>query len=146
MANVKKRVDLVREDASAGKSFTNSFLMDANVTPTVDLFKSAVHDYIQNCLVRGDTSKIWEDFNWGDAMHQLPKEIWNRHGIDPVEGNTKTHGAASITLKVQQDEILLPPDSYKKVPLASQIQSAAKRAAEQGRGTQTNVKNNDFVK
>lgn len=110
------RVTIIRERYSERESWSDDFWVDASKTPSVSLFKEAIEDFL---MTPGGTSAIEatiEDFNWGDAMIYVPTEIWNKHGIYPLDPQCTTHemglkptSSEQIhSFTVYQDEILIP--------------------------------------
>jgi len=112
-------VTIVRERRSENEQWSDSFWVDAKEVPTVELFKSAVQDYLKTGDGHLAIKQTMEDFNWGDAMMYVPSYHWNSHGIYPVvpgispkeAGITPTPNNNPIAFIVDQDEILIP-DSY----------------------------------
>lgn len=108
------RVVLLRERAWENAFWTDDFWVDANKTPTIDLFKAAVQEYLNTPDGMQEIKNTCEDFNWGDAVMYVPSDIWNKHGIyENIEDmpNLTPARRDSIILKVNQDEVLIP-DSY----------------------------------
>lgn len=68
--------------------------------------EQAMRDAVQEYLETSEAKKILEynnyDFNWGDAILNLPDEIWNKHGLHPIKNN------AVITVNVNHDENMAP--------------------------------------
>ena len=115
------RISIIRERYSEHEAWSDDFWVDASLTPSVALFKTAIEDYLRTEDGMRDIKATCEDFNWGDAMVYVPIETWNKHGIYPLDPNRDPHelGLSPTTslnyqsFLVNQDEILIPDyDAY----------------------------------
>lgn len=112
-------VNIIRERPSENEAWSDAFWVDARKTPSPDLFRAAVQDYLSTGDGHISIQRSSEDFNWGDAIMDVPDSFWNLHGIYPVDhdrspremGLAPTPNCNPIDFKVDQDEILIP-DSY----------------------------------
>ena len=111
-------VILVRERLSEGESWSDSFWVDASKTPSVELFKEVVEEYLRTPDGRKDIERTFNDFNWGDAFMYVPLKLWQTHGIFDASGSIipKDRGIVpnpasnGYTFVVDQDEVLIPAD------------------------------------
>lgn len=146
------QVTLIRERYSDDEIWSDVFWVDALKTPAKELFVAAVEEFLSTPDGRQAIEDTCEDFNWGDAVMYVPEEIWNKHGIysdirdlTPNQRSlAPTSSDMSVTIKVDQDEILIPDAYYHKdaerQPLDNIIQSASRRT---GNPTQDNKSNPD---
>ena len=139
-------VTLVRERLAEGEHWSDHFWVDANKTPSVELFKAVVQEYLRTPDGRKDIKDSCYDFNWGDAIMFVPLALWESHGIYDADGSylPKEKGLVpnpnsnGFTFVVDQDEILIPDDysdrldtpEEEKPSLKDQIQSAATRVSD----------------
>lgn len=111
-------VTLVRERLAEGEHWSDHFWVDANKTPSVELFKAVVQEYLRTPDGQKDIEDSCYDFNWGDAIMFVPLALWESHGIYDADGsylpnekglvpNPKSNG---FTFVVDQDEVLIPSD------------------------------------
>lgn len=135
------RTTLIRHRPWENTSWSNDFWIDASKVPSKVLFEQAVHDYLNTAAGKLAIEFTCNDFNWGDAMMYVPENIWNRHGIYPLDYNrpaselglAPTSSEHLSTIQVDQDEVLIPDESSKEAitsrPLTDLIASAGARAA-----------------
>ena len=147
------QVTLIRDLYSEDETWSDVFWVDALKTPSKDLFMAAVEEFLNTPEGRQAIEDTSEDFNWGDAVMYVPEEIWNKHGIysddrdmTPAQRNfSPISSIMPVTIKVDQDEILIPDSYYDKSadrqPLSSIIQSASDRT---GSSTQHNKPSSDL--
>lgn len=108
------RVALIRERLSEDERWIDEFWIDSSNTPSVELFKAAVEEYLRTEDGIKNIEDTCEDFNWGDAVMYIPSEAWNKHGIYVSYPSLTEQGLAPIpsenifSLTVDQDEILIP--------------------------------------
>lgn len=133
------QVTLIRDRYSEDETWSDVFWVDAIKTSSKELFMAAIEEFLNTPEGQQAIEDTCEDFNWGDAVMYVPEEIWNKHGIfsddpdlTPSQRNfAPTSSIMSVTIKVDQDEILIPDSYYDKdadrQPLNSIIQSAADR-------------------
>lgn len=109
-------VNIIRERASEREEWVDSFWLDAKQVPSIDLFRAAVGEFLRTKDGLNAMEASCYDFNWGDAMMSVPQEIWNKHGIYPVDlmhppaelGLNPTPNNNPMTFTVDQDERLYP--------------------------------------
>lgn len=66
--------------------------------------RAAVAEYLGTSDGQEDLERYaFPAFDWGDASHSVPKEIWLRHGLRPIEN-------AYFVTDVDYDEDLVPED------------------------------------
>ena len=71
------------------------------------LMKSAVKAFLSTGMGKEAIERTCNDFNWGDAMQEIPDAFWMRHNIRPIYQNTAPfsfNGAEAVL--VNQDEVL----------------------------------------
>lgn len=115
-------VTLVRERLSENETWADNFWVDANKTPSVELFKEVVEEYLRTPDGLKDIEGTCYDFNWGDAIMYVPLASWESHGIynadDPwtlqMKGLTPNLNSTGVVFDVDQDEVLIPADLYDK--------------------------------
>lgn len=107
---MKQLVALERERLSENEIWTDFFKVINSEDPE-QLFRNAIKEYL---LTEDGTESIKgssEDFNWGDSVMYVPEAFWNKHGIHSVKENESVVIQNPITIRVNQDEILIP-DEY----------------------------------
>lgn len=137
------RVTLIRERYSEHEIWSDDFWVDASQTPSKELFQKAVEAFLLTEDGQDAVDRTCDDFNWGDVIMYVPEELWNNFGIysfDPTVtpadmGLAPTSSADSVTIQVDQDEVLIPSDylerlaeqTGEKPSLKDQIQAASAR-------------------
>jgi len=139
------RVILIRERYSEHEIWPDDFWVDANKSPSKELFLEAVEAFLMTKDGEKAVAQTCNDFNWGDAVIYVPNKIWNDFGIyrmdyrlSPEEMGLAPTSSANLTrIQVDQDEVLITDDYFDRLDavednkrsLNEQIQSAATRAA-----------------
>lgn len=138
------RVTLIRERYGEREIWSDDFWVDANESPSKELFQKAVEAFLKTEDGEKMIAQTCNDFNWGDAVIYVPDEIWNGFGIYPFDyrlspeemGFAPTSSLNITRILVDQDEVLIPNDYYdnlgavdnNKLSLNERIQSASARA------------------
>lgn len=135
------RVDIIRQRSWENAAWTDSFWVDAKKAPSIDLFRTAIQDYLNTGDGHVAIKRSSGDFNWGDAMTEIPGYQWEQYGIYPADpgqapnelGLIPADNMSSLTFVVNQDEVLIPESYFKEKsetarPLADMLSSASNRA------------------
>ncbi|MBQ8997077.1 MAG: hypothetical protein IJ086_07420 [Clostridium sp.] len=96
-----KLLNLVRERISEDWRETDIFLVEDSVVNPEEALRNAVRDYMQTEEGKQSILNSCKDFNWGDAMMDVPNEYLNLYGIYKMVDDVET-------IIVNQDEILFP--------------------------------------
>lgn len=102
-------VTLVRTRSWESAHWFDYFIVKHTDNPEQTIRDAVAHylqtDSGQKALV--DTS---DDFNWGDAVMQIPEEIWTAFNITCIceDQPVSIHNATCCTIMVDQDELLTP--------------------------------------
>lgn len=96
-----KLLNLVRERESENWSTTDLFLVEDSVDNAEEALRNAIKDYLKTKEGKISIKNSCYDFNWGDAMMDVPNEYLNKYGIYRMIDDTET-------IIVNQDEILFP--------------------------------------
>ena len=108
-------VRLTRERRSESRSWTDEFLADASVKNPEDALRQAVADYLKTVEGREAVVESCEDFNWGDAIQEVPDAFWNRHGLHFLYNDKQQQRlitGETIEIIVNQDELLFDDDLF----------------------------------
>lgn len=154
------RVTLIRERYSEREIWCDDFWVDANKSPSKELFQKAVEAFLMTKDGEKAVAHTCNDFNWGDAVIYVPNEIWNGFGIYPFDyrrspeemGFAPTSSLNITRILVDQDEVLIPVDyldrldelTEKKPSLKDQIQSVSNRISKSALSSQTKAMERDI--
>lgn len=110
----KVHVLLVQNDGEK-KSYDSFFVNTNNPYSALPQLKNAVRDYCD--IQRSVGEYVYSDFNWGDAIREMPKEAWESHGIEkaPISSVFEKNGLQKLTLNVDKREVLLSPALQKEL-------------------------------
>lgn len=98
---MSKTVILVRERPSEQAAYVNVFRVATAVTDPEAAMRAAVADFLATPEGMQAIRDSAYDFNWGDAVTEVPDEFWQRHGLRLLSTPRRV-------VRVDQDEILIP--------------------------------------
>lgn len=136
-----QQVNLVIENRFEENMWTDIFLVDAGKPVSKELFVEAVQSFLMTEAGRKALSDTGSSFNWGDAEFYIQDDFWQQFGIYPYDyefnpediGLEPVRDVEPITIRVNQEEVLLPEGYFeknRKPSLADQIAGAAPRAGQ----------------
>lgn len=110
----KAHVLLVQDDEGK-KNYSSFFVETDNPNMVLEQLREAVQDYCKDIYAKGDEPFI--DFNWTDAIKEMPNEAWEKHGIEklPISSVFTKNDLPKLTLNVDSREVLLPNDMKKEL-------------------------------
>lgn len=92
-------VNLIRERASEQEIYVDTFHVNDSVKDPEKALRDAVKEFLNTGEGIRSVSYTSNDFNWGDAINDVPDRIWAKHGLKFCSVN-------AVNIKVDQDEIL----------------------------------------
>ena len=95
-----KTVVLIREVRSENKRYEDTFTVPYCTVDVEELFRSVVEEYLKTPEGKQSIIDSCGDFNWGDAINELPEELLESHEI--------RYDGTSEVIVVNQDEVLFP--------------------------------------
>lgn len=63
--------------------------------------RGAVREYLETPQGERYLQSIRGNFNWGDALERVPPQVWERHGLRPLEARR-----VDDVITVEHDEII----------------------------------------
>lgn len=101
---MKKILNLVVQDRSDPKNpveFIESFKLRGGIQQPEQALRSAVSEFINSGTVEAQEALNYANgcFNWGDAMRAVPRGLFIKHGLTPLNKD-------SIDIFVEHNEIL----------------------------------------
>lgn len=101
----------IRHDGMDTSIWTDSFCITAPLQTDSNgflaLLKHAVKAFLETDAGKDAIDRSCNDFNWGDAVQEIPSEFWAQYNIRPIYKNDAPFlcsGAEAIL--VNQDEVL----------------------------------------
>lgn len=136
-----RQVNLVIENRFEESMWTDIFLVDASKAVSKEVFVEAVQSFLMSESGRKAVADTGNSFNWGDAEFYIQDEFWHQFGIYPYDyefnpeeiGLEPVRDIEPITIRVNQEEVLVPEGYFeknRKPSLADQIAGAAPRAGQ----------------
>ena len=93
---------LVRQRLSENNTWVDLFLVDPKYQTRQEVqaaMRNAADEYLSTEDGQKYNESINQDFNWGDAVANVPNDIWQKHGLCLVDA------LSCIEVMVNQDEV-----------------------------------------
>lgn len=108
-------VRLTRNRWSEHQSWTDDFIADETVTNPEEALRNAVADFVKTDEGRESVIASSFDFNWGDAIQDMPDEYWTRRGMHYLyDSMTYTVTGSPVDIAVSQDELLFNDSDFEE--------------------------------
>lgn len=108
---MKQLVVLIRKREWENAVWADYFRAEPSENPE-ETFRQAVQEYLMTEDGKEAIKATSEDFNWGDAVMDVPKEQWMKHGLEPLQSGDSVVIHHTIEVIVDQDEVLIPQSYY----------------------------------
>lgn len=100
-------VVVVRKRFWEDKQWMDYFLYNGNGNPEEE-FRSAITEYLLTEDGERAINHTSNDFNWGDAMQEVPRSLYEQRGLYAVSSQENITLNDVIEVVVDQDEVLIP--------------------------------------
>lgn len=109
-------VYFVRERRSENARWTNGFIVENTHNPEINI-RAAIEDFLSTEQGIKCIEYTNKDFNWGDAMAEIPSEIFAKHNVREINNElllsmNRSDNVKFTIITVNQDEVLIPSSYF----------------------------------
>lgn len=100
-------VVVIRKRLWENNQWLDYFLYDGHGNPEEE-FRGVISEYLQTEDGERAIEHTCNDFNWGDAMQDVPLSLYEKRGLYAVGSRKNITISDIVEIVVDQDEVLIP--------------------------------------